>query len=88
MIKCGIAPIEGIRHIRAPLLLIAGDRDRHTLLSQSRRLFEAAPEPKSLWVVPGAAHVSFHDFSPDAYERRVLEFLERTLGSASNTTTR
>jgi fermentation-respiration switch protein FrsA (DUF1100 family) len=44
-----IAPIEGMRDIRAPLLLIAGEDDRHTPLAQSRRLFDAAPEPKSLW---------------------------------------
>jgi fermentation-respiration switch protein FrsA (DUF1100 family) len=74
-----VAPIEGIRHIRAPLLLIAGDQDRHTLLSESQRLFEAAPEPKDLWVIPGASHVNFHRFDPAAYEHRVLEFLARTL---------
>lgn len=74
-----IAPIEGIRHIRAPLLLIAGGQDRHTLLSESQRLFDAAPEPKDLWVLPGAAHVNFHRFDPTEYERRVLEFLARAL---------
>ena len=74
-----LAPIEGIRQIRAPLLLIAGERDMHTRLSESERLFEAAPQPKTLWVVPGAAHVNFHRFNPVQYERRVLEFLARTL---------
>jgi len=74
-----IAPIEGIRHISAPLLLIAGDQDRHTLLVESQRLFDAAPEPKVLWVLPGAAHVNFHRFNPAEYEHRVLEFLARTL---------
>jgi fermentation-respiration switch protein FrsA (DUF1100 family) len=43
-----MAPIGGIRRIRAPLLLIAGERDRQTLLSQSQRLFEEAPQPKTL----------------------------------------
>lgn len=74
-----IAPIEGIRHISAPLLLIAGDKDRHTPLSGSKRLFEAAPEPKVLWVLPGAAHVNFHRFNPAEYEHRVLDFLGRAL---------
>jgi pimeloyl-ACP methyl ester carboxylesterase len=78
-----VAPIEGIRHIRAPLLLIAGDQDRHTLLSESQRLFDAAPEPKDLWVLPGAAHVNFHRFDPTEYERRVLEFLARALGDGA-----
>jgi len=73
-----IAPIEGIRHIRAPLLLIAGERDKHTLLTESERLYDAAPEPKTFWVVPGAAHVNFHRFDPVQYERRILDFLTRT----------
>jgi fermentation-respiration switch protein FrsA (DUF1100 family) len=74
-----IAPIEGIRRVRAPLLLVAGERDRHTPLEESRALFAAAPEPKSIWVVPDAAHQDFHDFARAEYERRVLDFLARTL---------
>jgi fermentation-respiration switch protein FrsA (DUF1100 family) len=75
-----VAPIEGIRRIRAPLLLVAGELDRHTPLSESRRLFDAAPEPKTLWVLPGAAHVDFHRFGPAEYERQILAFLSGTLG--------
>ena len=74
-----VAPIEGIGRIRAPLLLIVGDKDRHTLLAESQRLFAAAPEPKTLWVIPGAAHVNFHRFARAEYEHRVLEFLSRAL---------
>ncbi|MBM3779028.1 MAG: alpha/beta hydrolase [Acidimicrobiia bacterium] len=42
--------------IRAPLLVIAGDADRVVPVEQSRRLFEAAAEPKQLLVLPGADH--------------------------------
>ena len=74
-----IAPIAGIRGVRAPLLVIAGELDRHTPLDESRELFEAASGPKTLWIVPGAAHRDFHRFAPVEYERRVLEFLSRAL---------
>jgi len=74
-----IAPVQRIGEARAPLLLIAGELDRHTTLDQSRALFRAAPEPKELWVVPGAAHQDFHRLAPGEYERRVLGFLERAL---------
>jgi fermentation-respiration switch protein FrsA (DUF1100 family) len=77
-----LAPIDGIRHIRAPMLLIVGDQDLHTRLEESQRLFQAAPEAKSLWVIRGAAHQNFHRFAPVEYERRVLDFLARTLGAA------
>ena len=74
-----IAPIEGIRQIRAPLLLVAGEQDRHTPLEESQQLFAAAPEPKTLWTIPDAAHQDFHDFARAEYERRVLDFLARAL---------
>lgn len=78
-----IAPVRGIRDVQAPLLIIAGELDRHATLEQSRTLFRAAPEPKELWVIPGAAHQDFHRLAPGEYERRVLGFLERTLRGAA-----
>jgi len=76
-----IAPIEGIHHIEAPLLLIAGDQDRHTRIEESRRLFDAAPEPKTLWIIQGASHEDLHHFTPREYEQRVLDFLARAFES-------
>jgi fermentation-respiration switch protein FrsA (DUF1100 family) len=78
-----VAPIEGIRRVAAPVLVIAGERDRHTLLAHSQALFDAAPAPKALWVVPGAAHVDFHRASPVEYERRVLAFLAPALAGGA-----
>jgi len=79
-----LAPIRGIRNVEAPLLLVAGERDRHATLDQSRTLFGAAPEPKEMWVVPGAAHQDFHRLAPGEYEDRILGFLDRTLRGAAN----
>ena len=78
-----VSPISGIRDIEAPLLLIAGERDRHATIEQSRVLFGVAPEPKELWIVPGAIHQDFHRLVPREYERRVLDFLSRTLRGAA-----
>jgi fermentation-respiration switch protein FrsA (DUF1100 family) len=78
-----IAPVRGIRDLRAPLLLVAGELDRHATLGDSRALFAAAPQPKELWVIPGAAHQDFHRLAPEEYERRVLGFLERALPGAA-----
>ncbi len=78
-----LSPIRGIVDIGAPLLLIAGDQDRHATLEQSRTLFRAAPEPKELWVLPEAAHQDFYRLAPREYERRVLSFLGRTLRGAA-----
>lgn len=48
--------IDRIRDVRAPLLIIAGDRDRIVPVSHSRRVFEQANEPKKLLIILGADH--------------------------------
>ena len=48
--------IERIASVSAPLLVIAGDRDDIVPLSLSRRLYDAAAEPKRFVLVPGAGH--------------------------------
>ncbi|WP_083748767.1 alpha/beta hydrolase [Pelomonas sp. KK5] len=74
-----LRPIDHIAQLHTPLLLIAGEQDRHTRLPESERLFAAAAEPKQFWPVPGAAHVNLHDFAPLAYETRVGAFLAQHL---------
>lgn len=74
-----LRPIAHIGQLHSPLLVIAGALDRHTTLPETRALFAAAAEPKTLWIVEGAAHVDLHAFAPAAYEARVGAFLARQL---------
>jgi len=76
-----LRPLNRIRAVRTPLLIIAGEADRHTTLAESQRLFAAAREPKELWVVSGAAHVDLHAYAGGEYERRVLAFFQQHLRS-------
>jgi uncharacterized protein len=48
--------IERIASVSAPLLVVAGDRDDIVPESLSRRLYDAAGEPKRYVVVAGAGH--------------------------------
>ncbi|MFL6625310.1 MAG: alpha/beta hydrolase [Vitreoscilla sp.] len=73
-------PIDALPSLRSPLMIAAGDADRHTTPAETRRLFAAArAEPKSLWIVQGAAHVDLHAFARPEYERRVGGFLRDAL---------
>lgn len=74
-----LRPIDRIDALQAPLLLIHGTLDQHTLIDEARTVFAHAAEPKELWEIPGAAHVDLHRFARDAYERRVDEFIGRYL---------
>jgi alpha-beta hydrolase superfamily lysophospholipase len=74
-------PIRWVGRI-APraLLLIAPKDDELISWRQSVRLFEAAGEPKELYVVEGASHAGAYGVAPEAYRSRVLAFLDRYLG--------
>jgi fermentation-respiration switch protein FrsA (DUF1100 family) len=77
--KSALRPIDRIGAIKAPKLFIAGAKDRHTRLDESRELFAAASEPKELWVVEEAAHGDVHHMAKEEYERRILDFFEKRL---------
>ncbi|MBI4940100.1 MAG: alpha/beta hydrolase [Actinobacteria bacterium] len=78
-----LRPVDRISGLRAPVLLCRGDTDRHATLAEAKALYAAAPEPKALWVVPGAAHVDLYDADPAAYRARVGDFLGQYLGPAT-----
>jgi pimeloyl-ACP methyl ester carboxylesterase len=66
--------VAAARDVHAPALFIADGADRRMPEAVVRRVFDAHPGPKRLWVAPGADHVgaSLH---PD-YWPTVLGFLE------------
>jgi alpha-beta hydrolase superfamily lysophospholipase len=68
-------PIKYLGEVKAPVLIAAGSADLHTTLSETQRLYEAAAQPKALWVVEGAAHVNLHAYAREEYERRIGAFL-------------
>jgi uncharacterized protein len=45
-----------VGRLAAPLLVVAGERDGIVPAAHSRRLFDAAPEPKRFVLLPGADH--------------------------------
>jgi fermentation-respiration switch protein FrsA (DUF1100 family) len=65
-----------VGRLRVPLLVLHGDRDEVVPFSQGRRLFEAAPEPKRFFAIPGAGHNDTYLVGGDAYWNTVGEFLE------------
>lgn len=74
-----LRPIDRIGAMGAPLLIASGGEDRHTTWAETRRLYDAARQPKVLLEVPGAAHVDLQAHDPAAYAAAVLPFLKRHL---------
>lgn len=48
--------IDRIGSVTAPVMIVAGDRDDVVPESLSRKLYDAAPDPKRFLLVPGAGH--------------------------------
>ncbi len=67
--------MDHIGRIEAPLLVVHGARDRTIPARYGRRLFEAAPDPKELFVLDQGTHNDLYEFPqvPD----RVIDFLRR-----------
>lgn len=76
-----LRPIDHIGQLTTPKLLIAGDRDRHTTLTESYAMFRAAAGPKELWIVHWAEHVDLCRHAGAAYKARVLDFFNAYLRS-------
>jgi dienelactone hydrolase len=74
-----LEPIRSIGQLRAPVLIAAGSADQHTTLSETQALYEAAREPKELWIVSGAKHQDLLRFDSSGYEAHVLGFLTQHL---------
>jgi hypothetical protein len=65
-----------VGRLRMPLLVLQGDHDEVVPFAQGRRLFDAAPEPKRHFAIPGAGHNDTYVVGGEAYWRVVSEFLE------------
>ncbi len=73
-----IQPVRAVGQIGPrPLLLIHGTADAHIPWRQSQALFQAAGEPKTLWLVDGAHHGDARLLYPDRYHSLLLEFYRR-----------
>jgi alpha-beta hydrolase superfamily lysophospholipase len=78
-----LRPVEHIGKLRCPVLIVAGTRDRHTTVDDTQVLFDAASQPKELWLIPGAAHVDYLDFAGEDYRWRILKFFGHALGGGA-----
>ncbi len=69
-----VKPVDHIGKLRCPVFIISGARDDKTWPEDTQRLFEAAHEPKDLWMIPDARHEDLFRFK--GYEGKVGAFLK------------
>lgn len=66
--------VEKVATLTLPKLFVQGTADATVPLSVGRRLFDAAAEPKELYLVERAAHNDLHVHGGDAYLHRLARF--------------
>jgi len=69
---------QWIHQIKIPVLIIHGTLDETCPYDMGEKLFEMAPEPKTFFSVPGAAHNDLPIKSGEDFWQKPYEFLERT----------
>lgn len=75
-----VRPMDDIASISPhPVLIIHGLADDVIPPENAQRLYEAAREPKSLWMPEGVGHAASARQQPVEFEARVLSFFEKAL---------
>ena len=73
-------PVEAAGRIAPrPLFVIGGEKDELMPEQDVRRVFDAAREPKQLWIVPGAYHAKCREAAGVEFDTRVAGFFTRNL---------
>lgn len=68
--------LAGIRRVRVPLLVIAGEEDRIVPIAFSQQLYAAAGQPKAFVAVPNARHNDFELLAGDTAITAIARFIE------------
>lgn len=71
------SPLEQVKKCTLPMLFIHGDADTFVPTWMVHPLYEAKPQPKELWIVPGAEHAVAYKENPEAYTRKVSDFVRK-----------
>lgn len=63
-----------------PVFIIQGMSDDNIPVESAQQLYDAAGEPRLLWMEPKAYHLNMYAKFPEEYEERVIAFFEEAFG--------
>jgi fermentation-respiration switch protein FrsA (DUF1100 family) len=87
-IGADISELDSVRDmatLNLPVFIIHGTDDELMPLEHHNALLRAANDPKLSWIVEGMGHVSPALFTPNEYERRLIEFFDLYLAGTTPT---
>lgn len=75
--------VEKIRRLSMPKLIIHGSADATLPVALAESLYDAAPEPKQLYIVPGGGHNDLYRQGGLRYLLRLIRFRRQCLSAAA-----
>ncbi|MBI4452322.1 alpha/beta hydrolase [Candidatus Woesearchaeota archaeon] len=73
-----VNPVEDIKNIKAPILIIHAQKDSQIPVGEAYLLHEANQKAE-FWIVKNADHGMSHAVNPEEYERKVVEFFRENI---------
>ena len=70
--------LSKVRSLRVPVLFLHGSADSVVPAKMSQQLYDAAPEPKQLFLISGADHVRIYQPGEQSYLKAIQRFVELT----------
>ena len=75
-----IMPEKSVQRLQdVPILVIHGIKDNIISFKDSEVIYQGAPEPKELWLVPESEHGNASEIAGPEYRGRTVEFFKRHL---------
>jgi len=74
-----VSPLDAVKDVHIPLFILHGTADSLIKYAYSEMLYDNAAGPKELWLILGAKHDDMATKGGREYERRILEFFEKSL---------
>lgn len=74
-----VSPVDAVQHVHVPIFLLHGTEDNLIKYNYSEKVFDAANDPKDLWLIPGARHHDMMEVGGEEYTRRITDFFEKYL---------
>ena len=72
------SPVNNIKNIKVPILLIHSEKDSQIPITEAYLLHDANKKSE-LWIVENAEHGMSHSINPKMYEERIIEFFKENV---------
>ena len=73
-----VNPIDNIKNIKVPILLIHAENDSQIPVEEAYLLYNANKKAE-LWIVENSEHGMTHSVNPEKYEKRVIRFFKENI---------